>query len=106
MVTGLFNFEAYGFLRDFSLERSYSVFMPDTLIERAFTFGYCYYLTIRVLEIRHAPLGVALSVAGSVVYSDHRTAALASASDFVSMIAYFKVITEPDHLMLAFPLPG
>ena len=29
MVTGFFNFEAYGFLRCFSLERSYSAFMVN-----------------------------------------------------------------------------
>ena len=39
MVTGFFNFDAYGFLRDFSLEKSYSVFMSVTLIEDAFTLG-------------------------------------------------------------------
>lgn len=39
MVTGFFNFEAYGFLRDFNLERSYSAFMSTTLIKRAFAPG-------------------------------------------------------------------
>ena len=39
MVTGFFSFDAYGFLRAFSLERSYSAFMSATLVERAFTLG-------------------------------------------------------------------
>ncbi len=34
IVTGFFNFEAYGFLRDFIFERSYSAFMMATLIVR------------------------------------------------------------------------
>jgi len=39
IVTGFLSFEAYGFLRDLILEKSYSVFMLSTWVERALTLG-------------------------------------------------------------------
>ena len=39
MVTGFFILEAYGFLRDFNLARSYSVFMSSHLVKCAFVIG-------------------------------------------------------------------
>src|SRR4051794_30984286 len=39
MVTGFLSLEAYGFLRDFSFERSYSGFMSGALIKRALALG-------------------------------------------------------------------